>query len=166
MKHLKTLLFAAILFIGATSLTGAQNKIAHINTQELIKAMPEYKQAQAEIEKLGKTYEATIQGSLKELETKLKQYDAEAENQTQEENQKRMQEVEGMKQSLGQYQQQAQKDLQEKEFNLLKPITDKAKAAIEKVAATQGIEYVLEAGGLIVAKGKDLMTDVKAELKI
>ena len=33
--------------------------------------MPEYTAAQAEIEKLGKTYEATIQGSLKELDTKL-----------------------------------------------------------------------------------------------
>jgi outer membrane protein len=166
MKHLKNLLFATALLIGATSFTAAQSKIAHINTQELIKAMPEYKQAQTEIEKLGKTYEATIQTSLKELDTKLKQYNAEAEGQTQEENQKRMEEVEGMKQSLGQYQQQAQKDLQEKEFNMLKPITEKAKAAIEKVAASQGLEYVLEAGSLIVAKGKDLMADVKAELKL
>ncbi|NNE32640.1 MAG: OmpH family outer membrane protein [Winogradskyella sp.] len=166
MKHLKTLLFATALFIGATSFTNAQSKIAHINTQELVKAMPEYKSAQAEIEKLGKTYEATIQGSLKELDNKLKQYNAEAEGQTQEENQKRMEEVEGMKQSLTQYQQQAQQDLQKKEFDLLKPITEKAKNAIEKVAAAQGYDYVLEAGGLIVAKGKDLMADVKAEMGI
>ena len=166
MKHLKTLLFATALFIGATSFTAAQSKLAHINTQELIKAMPEYKQAQAEIEKLGKTYETTIQGSLKELDVKLKQYNAEAEAQTQEENQKRMEEVEGMKQSLSQYQQQAQKDLQEKEMNLLKPITEKAKAAIEKVSTAQGIDYVFEAGGLIIAKGKDLMADVKAALSI
>lgn len=166
MKHLKTLLIATALFIGATSFTAAQNKIAHINTQELVEAMPEFKAANAEIEKLGETYQATIQESIKELETKLKQYDAEAASQTQEENQRRMQEVEGMKQSLGQFQQQAQKELEEKRFNLLKPITDKAKAAIEKVAASQGLEYVLEAGGLIVAKGKDLMPEVKAELGI
>jgi outer membrane protein len=166
MKQLKTLLFATALFIGATSFTSAQSKMAHINTQELIKAMPAYKTAEAEIEKLGKTYEAQIQSSYKELDVKLKQYNAEAEGQSQEENQKRMQEVEGMKQSLAQYQQQAQKDLQEKEFNLLKPITETAKVAIEKVAAAQGIEYVFEAGGLIVAKGKNLMADVKAELKI
>lgn len=165
-KHLKTLLFTFALFICATSFTAAQSKLAHISTQELIKAMPEYTAAQAEIEKLGKTYEATIQGSLKELETKLQQYNAEADAQTTDENQKRMQEVEGMKQSLSQYQQQAQQDLQEKEFNLLKPITERAKAAIEKVAAAQGIEYVFEAGGLIVKKGKDLMADVKAEMGI
>ncbi|WP_299130860.1 OmpH family outer membrane protein [uncultured Winogradskyella sp.] len=166
MKTIKSLLFAAVLFIGATSFTTAQNKIAHINTQDLVKAMPEYKAAQAEIEKLGKTYEVQIQDSFKELDRKLKQYDAEAAAQTQEENAKRMQEVEGMKQSLTQYQQQAQQDLQKKEFDLLKPITEKARVAIEKVAAAQGYEYVLEAGTLIVKKGKDLMADVKAELGI
>ncbi|OZV67250.1 OmpH family outer membrane protein [Winogradskyella aurantia] len=166
MKHLKSLLFATALFIGATSFTSAQSKIAHIDKQELIKAMPEYTSAQAEIEKLGKTYETTIQTSIKELENKLKQYDAEASSQTQEENQKRMQEVEGMKQSLGQYQQQAQKDLQEKEFNLLKPIVEKADNAIQAVAKQQGFQYVLDSAMLIMAEGKDLMIDVKAYLKI
>ncbi|MAX69548.1 MAG: hypothetical protein CMC76_00375 [Flavobacteriaceae bacterium] len=166
MKHLKSLLFAAVLFVGATSFSNAQSKVAHIDKQELIKAMPEYTAAQAEIEKLGKTYEATIQGSLKELDTKLKQYNAEAEGKTEEENMKRMQEVEGMKQSLGQYQQQAQKDLQEKEFNLLKPIVEKADNAIKAVAKAQGFQYVLDSAMLVVADGKDLMADVKKQLGI
>ena len=166
MKHLKSLLFAAALFIGATSFVDAQSKIAHINTQSLIEAMPEFKTAQAEIDKLGKTFEATIQGSLKELETKLQQYDVEAAAQTDETNMKRMEEVEGMKQSLTQYRQEAQKKLEEQRFNLLKPITEKAKAAIEKVAAAQNIDYVLEASGLIIARGKDLIADVKAEMGI
>ncbi|WP_299526462.1 OmpH family outer membrane protein [Winogradskyella sp.] len=165
-KHFKTLLFATALFIGATSFMSAQSKIAHINTQDLIKAMPEYKTAQAEIEKLGATYQAQIQDSLKELDNKLKQYNAEAESQTEETNMERMQEVEGMKQSLTQFQQNAQQDIQKKEIDLLKPITEKARVAIEKVASAQGFDYVLEAGGLIVAKGKDLLADVKAELGI
>ena len=105
MKHLKTLLFASVLFIGATSLTAAQSQIAHINKQELIKAMPAYTQAQMDIEKMSKTYETEIQNSLKELDKKLKQYTAEEPTKTNEENQARMQEVEGIKQSLGEYQQ-------------------------------------------------------------
>jgi len=166
MKHLKTLLFATALFIAATSFTAAQSKIAHINTQKLVEAMPEYKAADAEIVKLGQTYEAQWKDSMKELETKLKQYDAEANTQTEETNVKRMQEVEGMKQSLAQFQQQMQQDLEKKRIDLLKPITEKAKAAIEKVAAAQGFDYVLEAAGLIVSKGKDLLADVKAEMGI
>jgi len=164
MKHLKTLLFAAVVCLGATSFTNAQSNIAHINKQELIKAMPAYAAAQAEIEKLGKTYETTIQTSMKELETKLKQYNAEAETQSEQSNMDRMKEVEGMKQSLGQYQQQAQKDLQEKEFNLLKPIVEKADNAIKAVAKAQGIPYVDDSAMLIVADGKDLMADVKKQL--
>ncbi len=166
MKHLKTLLFATALFIGATSFTTAQSKIAHIDTQKLVEAMPEYKAADAEIVKLGQTYEAQMKDSMKELETKLKQYDAEANAQTEETNVKRMQEVEGMKQSLAQFQQQAQQDLQKKRADLLKPITEKAKAAIEKVAAAQGFDYVLEEATLIVAKGKNILADVKAEMGI
>ena len=40
MKHLKTLLFATALFIGSISFTNAQSKVAHINTAELVEAMP------------------------------------------------------------------------------------------------------------------------------
>ena len=45
MKQIKTLFIAAALFIGATSFATAQTKVAHINTSELIKSMPEMKAA-------------------------------------------------------------------------------------------------------------------------
>jgi len=169
MKQFKTLLFAAALCIGATSFAQAQSKVAHINTQELIAAMPEMKAAQAQMEKLGKTYEAEIQGMSTELQTKMKQYDAEAATKTDEENQKRVQEVQGMEQNIRQYQGQAQQDMQTKNLELLKPITETAKAAILKVARAQGFDYVLDStqgGGLIMADGKDLLEDVKKELGI
>jgi len=50
MKQLKTLLLATALCIGTLSFTQAQSKVAHINTQELIAAMPEMKAAQTELE--------------------------------------------------------------------------------------------------------------------
>ncbi|WP_452599763.1 OmpH family outer membrane protein [Pontimicrobium sp. MEBiC01747] len=167
MKQFKTLLIAAALFIGATSFMSAQSKVAHINTQELIKGMPEMAAAKAEMEKLGKTYETDIQASAKELQDKMKLYDSQAASQTDEENRKRVAEVQGMEQSIRQYQAQAQQDLQNKEIELLKPITEKAKAAILKVAKAQGFDYVLDStqgGGVIVHEGKDLLEDVKKEL--
>ncbi len=72
-----------------------------------------------------------------------------------------------MEQNIRQYQGNAQKDMQQKEFDLLKPITEKAKAAILKVARAQGFDYVLDSsqgGGVIMADGKDLLADVKTEL--
>ncbi|WP_034042932.1 OmpH family outer membrane protein [Wocania ichthyoenteri] len=168
MKQIKTILLATALCIGTVSFTQAQNKVAHINTQELISAMPEMKAAQTQLETLGKTYQTDIQNMATEFQTKVKQYDAEASTKTQEENTKRAQEVQTMEQNIRQFQGQAQQDLQAKELELLKPITEKAKTAILKVARAQGFEYVLDSaqGVMIMSDGKNLLDDVKKELGI
>lgn len=167
MKHFKTLLFATLLFVGTTSLATAQSKIAHINTTELVQAMPEMTTAQAEIEKLTKTYEVQIKEMATELQNKIKQYQAEVDTKTEEENTSRSKEVSQMEQGIRQFQGQAQEDLGKKEAALYKPIFEKAKSAIDKVAKAQGFQYVLDStqgGGVLVADGKDLMADVKKEL--
>jgi len=167
MKQFRNLLFATALVFGAVSFTNAQSKIAHINTQDLVAAMPEMKAAQSQMEQLGKTYEAEIKELATALQNKMKVYDAEATTQTDEENAKRVQEVQSMQQNIREYQGNAQKDMQQKEVDLLKPITEKAKAAILKVARAQGFDYVLDSsqgGGVIMADGKDLLADVKIEL--
>jgi len=167
MKQFKTLLFAAILFVGATSFTMAQSKVAHINTNELIEAMPQMKTAKTELEKLSKTYEAEIQKMATEYQSKIKQYQAEVDTKTEEENAKRAEEVQTIEQSIRQYQAQAQEDIQKKQEELMKPIFEKAKVAIQKVAKAQGFQYVLDStqgSGVLLADGKDLMADVKKEL--
>ena len=167
MKHLKNLLVVTTILMLSSISVDAQSKVAHINTQELVEAMPDMKNAKSELEKLAKTYETDIQAMATELQNKIKQYDAESSSKTQEENGKRLQEVQGMEQSIRQYQAQAQQDLQKKEIELLQPITEKAKDAILKVGNSQGFDYVLDSSqgqGVIMANGKDLLTDVKAEL--
>ena len=167
MKQIKSLLFAAALFIGATSFTNAQSKVAHINVGELVTSMPEMKTAQAEMEQMGKTFETDIQEMMNEYKTKAKQYEAEAATKTNEDNQKRGEELAGMQQNIRQFQANAQQQLQQKELDLLEPITKKAKAAILKVAKAQGFDYVLDSSqgsGVIMAEGKDLLKDVQKEL--
>ncbi|MCH9661515.1 MAG: OmpH family outer membrane protein [Bacteroidetes bacterium] len=168
MKQFKLLLVAMLLFVGATTVN-AQSKVAHIDTQALVEAMPEMKAAQSQLEKLQKTYDTEIKSMYKELETKMAQYDAEAGNKTDEENQKRVVEVQGMQKSIGDYRNQAMQDLQKKEVDLLQPILEKARAAIQKVARGQGIQYVLDSAtgnGVILADGTDLLSSVKQELGI
>lgn len=167
MKQIKTLLIAATLFFGATTFTQAQSKVAHINTTELIQSMPETIKAQADMESLGKTYQADIEAMKKTLQEKSALFEKEAEKQTQEENEKRYIDVQTDQQSIQKYANNAQQQLQKKEMELLKPITEKAKAAILKVSKAQGFDYVLDSapgGGVIMAQGKDLLADVKKEL--
>ena len=167
MKHLKNLLLTSAIILVFSFNAQAQSKVAHINTQELVESMPEMKSAKSELEKLAKTYETDIQAMATELQNKIKQYDAESSTKTDEENGKRLQEVQSMEQSIRQYQAQAQQDLQKKELDLLKPITEKAKNAILKVGNAQGFDYILDSSqgqGVIMANGKDLLSDVKSEL--
>lgn len=169
MKKFKSLVVAIVLFVGATSFVNAQSKVAHIDTQSLMESMPEMKAAQNQLEKLQKTYDTEIKAMAKEFEAKVKQYGNEEGSKTQEENEKRVLEVQGMEKNISAYRQQALKDLQQKELDVYQPILDKARAAIQKVARAQGIQYVLDSttgSGILLADGKDLLVDVKKELGI
>ena len=69
MNYLKSLTF--VFFLSVCSLGFTQSKVAHIDSQSLISQMPEVKEAQAQIEKLQKTYQTEIEASMKEYQTKL-----------------------------------------------------------------------------------------------
>ncbi len=167
MKQLKKVALIVVLFVAATGFVNAQSKVAHINVSELLAEMPEMKSAQAELQKLQETYKADIESSMTELRNKYTQYSNEASSKSEEENQKRAVELQGFEKNIGEAQQAAQQELAKKQAELFEPISKKAKEAIEKVAAAQGYDYVIDAtqgGGLIVAKGPDLLAAVKQEL--
>ena len=166
MKTFKKLSSIVLVLLSVFAMS-AQSKVAHINSQALISEMPEVIEAQAQLEKLQKTYATEIEASMREYQTKLQTYSADAQNQTEVTNQARQKELAGMEQNIQQYQQTASQDIQKKQADLLKPLIDKAKAAIQKVAKAQGFDYVIDAtegGSLILANGKDLLEEVKVEL--
>ena len=102
MKIFKKLTAAVLLMFVSFTVT-AQSKVAHIDSQALISEMPEVKEAQAQLEKLQKTYSTEIDASMKEYQTKLQTYSADAQNQTEVTNQARQKELAGMEQNIQQY---------------------------------------------------------------
>ncbi|EZH74422.1 outer membrane protein [Aquimarina sp. EL_43] len=169
MKQFRTLLVAIAITIGSSSFVNAQSKVAHIASQELVEAMPAFKAAKSEIEKLNKTYDAEIRNMVLELQNTIKKYSQEAETKTDEENLKRQQEVQATEKSINDYRTNALQDLQKKEIELMKPIYEQARTSIQKVARAQGFQYVLDSTtgtGVIMADGKNLMADVKKDLGI
>lgn len=168
MKLFRNLLLVSVLFLGFTA-AQAQSKVAHINTQELVQAMPETKQMEEEIKKVAQTYDTDYKSQTNALQAKLKKYDAEAATQTDSENAKRGAEVQELQKKLQLYAQNAQQELQKKQFDLYAPIEKKAQTAIKDVATAKSIQYVLDSSpgkGLLVFTGEDLMAAVKAKLGI
>jgi outer membrane protein len=127
--------------------------------------MPEMTAAKAQLETLSKTLDTEYSKMVNEYQTKMKKYESEAQTAGDAENEKRAKEMQDMGQRIQQYRDSAQKQISEKEAEIVKPIMDKAKAAVVKVAKAKGYQYVMDASSLIVADGPNLFEDVKKELK-
>ena len=61
MKHMKKVFVTIVLAIGMISIMQAQeSKVAHINTQALVEAMPSYIAANTDLERTQKKYQAQL----------------------------------------------------------------------------------------------------------
>lgn len=164
MKRLKTLLIAAVVFLGANQIANAQAKCAHLDVSEIMSKMPAVLDAQNQLKKLSETYDADYKTMVTEYQTKLDKYSQEAATVGDKVNEDRRKEVDDMEKRITEFRQTAAKELQTKEADLMKPIEDKVKASIQKVGKAKGYQYVFNAAGLLLADGPDITADVKKDL--
>ena len=164
MKRLKSLLIATVLFLGASQTINAQAKTAHVDVNEIISKMPAMLDAQKQLEKLSATYDAEYKKMVEEYQGKLKKYEAEAATVTEAINGERSKEVQDMQKRIVDYRDNAQKELQQKESDIVKPLMEKVRASIQKVGKAKGFQYVLDGSTLLLADGPNLTADVKKDL--
>lgn len=172
MKQIKTFLIAAIALLGMQTINAqakkpavTEAKIAHVDVNEIMTKMPAVIDAQAQLKKITDTYSVEIKNMYDELQAKLKKYDTEAPTVTEVINQTRQQEVQGIQKGISDFQENAQKDFDKKREDLMKPITDKVRASIQKIGKAKGYQYVLNIDdGILLADGPDLTSDVKKDL--
>ncbi len=164
MKQFKTLLIVAVAFFGASQASNAQSKTAHVNVSEIMAKMPAMLDAQKQLEKLGATYDSEYKIMVEEYQTKIKKYESEATTVGEKVNEERSKEVQEMQKRIVDYRDNAQKELQQKEQDITKPLYDKIKASIQKVGKAKGYQYILNSEGLLLADGPDLTVDVQKDL--
>jgi outer membrane protein len=164
MKRLKSLLIATVLFLGTSQTINAQAKTAHVDVNEIISKMPAMLDAQKQLEKLSATYDAEYKTMAEEYQNKIKKYDQEVGTVGDAVNATRQTEVQDLVKRITDYRDNAQKELQKKETDLVKPLMEKIKASIAKVGKAKGFQYVLNVADLLLADGPDLTPDVKKDL--
>lgn len=164
MKQIKTLLIAAMLVLGANQTINAQTKTAHVDVSEIMTKMPAMLDAQKQLDKLNTTYDGEYKKMVEEYQGKLKKYEAEAATVTEAVNGDRSKEVQDMQKRIVDYRDNAQKELQQKESDIVKPIMEKVRASIQKVGKAKGFQYVLDGSTLLLADGTNLTADVKKDL--
>jgi outer membrane protein len=172
MKNLKLLTVILMLLVG--SVTVVAQDLGYADPYEIVNAMPEKKSADAELDALYKKHQTEIKRQQDALTAIENEVQAKVQNKTdaeiqamKAELQAKQQDYATKQQALVAYQQAASKEVTEKEAALMKPINEKAKAAIDKVAAAKGLKYVVDASVLLyVNNGIDITPDVKKELGI
>ena len=164
MKRLKSLLLATVLCLGTSYTINAQAKTAHVDVNEIISKMPAMLDAQKQLEKLSATYDTEYKTMAQEYQAKIDKYDKEALTVGDAVNATRQTEVQDLVKRITDYRDNAQKELQKKEADMVKPLMEKIKGAIAKIGKAKGYQYVLNVADLLLADGPDLTADVKKDL--
>ena len=129
-----TLLAVAMFGIG----TASAQKMARINLQEVVVAMPEFEEAQKNLELFGRDLQEQMEQIQVEFNNKMADYEKNQATMAASIKQMKQQELQQLQQRFAEFQQIAQQDFQKKEAELLEPVQKKAQDAINKIAKANG----------------------------
>ena len=163
---MKKIILLAILTALNVSLI-AQNKLGYIDSQELLMLMPERNSAEKEVQEFAKSLEAQLTSMTAEYQQSVQNYQTNEASFTDLVKQDKIAEITGLEQRIQAFQQNAQQSIVAKEQELLGPILDKARNAIEEVAEEGGFTYIFDKsiGSIVFAKeSENVLPLVKKKL--
>lgn len=170
MKTLTRVFLFVALFTLAGSVQAQTLKIGHIDSNEIMNMMPE----RTEIENKLKDFEQQLEGELRtmmgEYQTKVTDYQENVATMSNLIRQSKEKEITDLQTRIQDFQQNADVEFGDKRVELLTPLIDKVKKAIEDVGKEKGYSYIIdEATGVLLHIGtgaNDLTADVKLKLNI
>ena len=161
---MKKLIICAICAICGLTTANAQ-KFGHVNSQEVIQALPEFTKARADIEALTKQYEADLKSMQDELQKKAEAYDKEQATLPANIKQRRETELQEMYQKIQQSYQDNQQALAKEQNEKMQVIQGKVLEAIKAVGQAGNYVYIMDNASGIPYISTTLSTDVTAEVK-
>lgn len=132
------------IMIAIPTLSFAQGKFGVVNTQEIMEAMPEMKEIQTAIEASSKKYEDEFANLQTELDKLYQEFQKLDESTPQSIRDRRMQDIQTRAQNIEQFRNTAMQDLQRQQQQLLQPVQEKVKTALDAVGAEGGFTMIFE----------------------
>ncbi|MCX6325395.1 MAG: OmpH family outer membrane protein [Bacteroidia bacterium] len=133
----------------------AQNmKFGHVNSDELIQALPEYDSATVKLDKFRKELVNALELMSVELNNKNEAYIKESKNLSDIVKQAKESELSDINRRIQEFQTNAQQQLQEKQVELFQPVYAKVDKAVKDVGKENGFVYIFD-----IAKGSLLYFD-------
>ncbi|MDP1677974.1 MAG: OmpH family outer membrane protein [Bacteroidota bacterium] len=130
-----------------TSVVFAQQgalKIGYVNSETIIKELPEAKESQSKLETMLKGWQEEIEKRGQALQSKYEEYQKQANMLNESSKQVKQKELVEEEQKLNQYRQEKQQELAVQREKIMKPIQEKVFKAIEKVAKEKKLSFVFD----------------------
>lgn len=162
MKKL-SVLFAAVMMLVAVGTASAQ-KIASMDYEAVLAAMPETKKMTADLDTFSKTKSDELNKQAEAFQKEIQAYQAEGDKLTEAQRTAKEAELQKKQQNLQQLQKTAQADMAQRRDVGVKPIVEKLNSAVTKVAKANNFEFVIDSTVLIYKGGADATPLVKKEL--
>ena len=167
MKKSISILFTLVLMGGSliAQTTQQKYKFGHINSQELMKAMPENDSAQAKLKRFAKQLQDEYNAMQVEYNKKAQEFQNQQNNLTDLIKKTKLQELDDLQKRMQDYQATAQQDMQQKQAELLQPIINKANQAIKDVAQENGFIYIFDISRGTILYFSDQSVDILPMVK-
>ncbi|MDH6534122.1 outer membrane protein [Parabacteroides sp. PM5-20] len=146
MKKLIALAVIMLLPLGAIA---QEVKIAYVNTQEIMMAMPELSDMEKKLADLNESYTSELKRMEEDYNRKTQEYIAAQDSLTENIKLRRMQEIEGMRERMEQVYQMGQQEMSKKQEELFAPIQQKMMDAIKSVGNEKGYTYILNPASIL-----------------
>ena len=156
----------ALLLLLIAPMSVFAQKFGHINSQEILSVMPEYKKAQTDISTMEQQYKDEIQRAMDDLNKKYAAFQEEQANLPQNIKDRRMKELQELQEKGMQFQQDASQQLQQSWMEMLQPIAQKIDDAIKALGQEGGYVYIFDLSSTnIPYVSTTLSTDVTTAVK-
>lgn len=153
---LRTTLVILIAALCCTTIGTAQNfRAAYVNSETIIKELPEAIAASKHIDEMGQKIRDTLQLMQKEFEERVGSYRKQESMMTADARQKEEEAINGLRTRFMQYQELKTAEVQQLRESYLKPIREKVQTAIEAIAKEEKINLVLDKVAGIILYSED-----------
>jgi len=180
MRKLINVLFVAAGLLLTANVANAQQKIGHLNSDEIYASMPEAKAAQATLETLAKSKQGEIDKMITEYQAKLKAAQDKEKTLSEankdvvvKELQTAKEELDNLGKRIEDARTKATTDVQTKQGELFPPINQKLAGAMTAVAKEKGLAYVFDISSsqgfnslVYFDGGEDITAAIKTKLGI
>ena len=148
----------------------AQDKLGHINSQEIISIMPEVEVIQKTLNDLQTEWESTLLKMREEYYAKIKEYQEKQATMPESIKEARQSEIMEIEQRVTTFTQTASADLQKKQQELFEPVIERVRKAINEVGAENNFTYIFDLGMQTIIynspKSNDITPLVKKKLDL